>query len=117
MVVHDCFLKAVFLLSLASLCREGELHTLLRGQEFCSFGPGGHFVQLQSTPFMAKNESAGFWRGPLVVDSWLVRLRVHHALCLVVALCCYLRAIDSAPMDSLWVDPVSRVPCSRACIS
>lgn len=102
----DIFLKAVFLLTLASSCRVRELQALSL-YYLCSCWVVATFS------FLTKNELAGFQRGPLVIDAWLVRPGVYHLLYPVVALHHYLCTISSAIVYTLFVDPVSLVSVPR----
>ena len=85
--LEDITLKTVFLLALASGRRVSELHSLLRRRGFIVFGEHYSWVRLHPNPqFLAKNETASFRHGPLMINAFRNAAGEHHPLCPVAAL-------------------------------
>ena len=90
--LEDITLKTIFLLALASGRRVSELHSFLRRKGFIVFGEHYSWVRIHPNPqFLAKNETAAFRRGPLMINAFKDSAGEHHPLCPVAALKLYLR--------------------------
>ena len=82
------------------------------------FGDHYEWVRIHPNPqFLAKNETAAFRRGPLMINAFKDSAGEHHPLCPVAALKLYLRSSRHANTSSLFVNPRTLVPCSKARIS
>ena len=116
--LEDITLKTLFLLALASGRRVSELHSLLRRRGFIVFGEHYNWVRLHPNPqFLAKNETASFRRGPLLINAFKNTQGEHHPLCPVMCLKQYLRVSRHVRSASLFVNPRTLVPCTKARIS
>ena len=91
--LEDLTLKALFLLVLASGRRVGELHSLIRRKGFIVFSEHYNWVRLHPNPqFLAKNETASFRRGPILINAFKDSSNNHDVLCPVNALRTFLAA-------------------------
>ena len=114
---NDLFLRALFLVALATGLRVSQLGALLRSPEFAKFAPGKASVTLAPRPsFLAKNERERHRLRPVTFPAWFVG-STHHPLCPVSALDSYLAVTSQAPGQHLWVDPVSLRPLKTADIA
>ena len=116
--LEDITLKTLFLLALATGRRVSELHSFLRRRGFIVFGENYEWVRIYPNPqFLAKNETASFRRDPILLNSFKNPNGEHHSLCPVFALKLYLRATRHVHTQSLFVNPRTLVPCTKARIS
>ena len=116
--LKDITLKALFLLALALGRRVGELHSLLRRKGFVVFGKHYDWVRIHPNPqFLAKNESSSFRRGPIMINTFKDDSNEHHALCPVDALRKFLAASRGLNISSLFFNPRTLMPCTKAKIS
>ena len=116
--LEDLTLKALFLLALASGRRVGELHSLIRRKGYIVFGEHYSWVRLHPNPqFLAKNETATFRRGPILINAFKNASNNHHALCPVNALRTFLAASRGLNINTLFFNPRTHAPCSKARIS
>ena len=82
------------------------------------FGDHYEWVRIHPNPqFLAKNETAAFRRDTLVIHSFKNADGEHHSLCPVNALRLYLRSSRHVRTSSLFVNPRTLVPCTKARIS
>ena len=116
--LEDLTLKALFLLALASGRRVGELHSLIRRRGFIVFGERYNWVRLHPNPqFLAKNETASFRRGPILINAFKTNPNTHHLLCPVNALRTFLSASKGLNLPTLFFNPRTHAPCTKARIS
>ena len=116
--LEDLTLKALFLLALASGKRVGELHSLIRRKGFIVFGEHYNWVRIHPNPqFLAKNETASFRRGPILIHAFKNNANDHHVLCPVKALRTFITASRGLNINSQFFNPRTHAPCSKARIS
>ena len=116
--LEDLTLKALFLLALASGRRVGELHSLIRRKVFIVFGEHYNWVRIHPNPqFLAKNETASFRRGPILINAFKINSTTHHVLCPVNALRIFLNASRGLNLTALFFNPRTHAPCTKARIS
>ena len=82
------------------------------------FGEHYNWVRLHPNPqFLAKNESAAFRRGPILIHAFKNAQGVHHDLCPVRTLKQFLTASRGFNSNSLFFNPRTFNPCSKARLS
>ena len=112
--INDLFLRALFLIALATGHRVSQLAALLRCPEFTKFGPELSSVTLATRPsFLAKNERPDHRFSPVIVPAWTVEGEP-HPLCPVRALSSYLDASITPNSQALWLNPQSGRPLKTA---
>ena len=116
-VPANLFLRALFLVAMATGHRVSQLAALLRTKEFLKFGPNESSVTLAAHPrFLAKNEREGHRMAPVVVTAWREE-GGPHPLCPVEALRTYVASTGSFSRPELWLDPTSGKPLTTASLS
>ena len=82
------------------------------------FGEHYNWVRLFPNPqFLAKNETASFRRSPLLIHAFKNARGEHHPLCPVWSLKLYLRQSRHVRTASLFVNPRTLAPCTKARVS
>ena len=82
------------------------------------FGKRYEWVRIHPNPqFLAKNESSSFRRGPILINAFMNSSNEHHALCPVDTLRKFLAASRGLNISSLFFNPRTLVPCTKARIS
>ena len=82
------------------------------------FGDHYSWVRIHPNPhFLAKNETSAQRRGPLLINAFKNDNGEHHPLCPVDSLKKYLRTSRHANTSSLFVNPRTLIPCTRARVS
>ena len=99
--------------------RSGVLYALSRGLEFFSIWPIGRnkFSFVPNPAFLAKNELPSRRRKAIKIKALLKPDESYDALCPVNAVRQYLAATADYRPDSLFFNPRTRHPCTRARIS
>ena len=75
------------------------------------------YVSFPIPQFLTKNELSSFRRGPILINAFRISSYEHHALCPVDTLRRFLTASRGLNISSLFFNPRTLVPCTKARLS